>query len=100
MVTRFFADFGAPEFGGLVMSVMNGLYDLGGFGPTELKKQSCPCDDYPDYSLDESHIQAPRVRRNSLTGCWVAVLDLENRSPSLSRGIKDFMLESFEPSGL
>ena len=31
---------------------------------------------------------------------WVAALDLENRFPSLSRGIKDYVLESIEPSRL
>jgi len=33
-----FQDLVPREFGGLAMSVMNGLYDLGDFGPADLKK--------------------------------------------------------------
>jgi len=82
------------------MSVKNGLYDLGGFGTDGIKKNIVFLSDYPDYSWDDSHIQAPRVRREIDSPDAGGGSGSGNRFPSLSRGIKDFMLESFEPSSL
>ena len=69
------------EFGGLAMSVMNGLYDLGDFGPTDLKKTSCSCWIIQIIVWMSLTIRHRVCGQKLIHRVWVAALDLENRSP-------------------